>query len=157
MTDTGASGAERPVASRVLGIDLGQRRIGVSISDTKRILATPHSVLTHNGAPAPARSAIAALVAELQVGLVVVGLPLTMAGDRGRAASAAEAEASALAAELDVPVVLHDERLTTVEAERRLRRPGRTGATSRDNRKRIDAVAATVLLQAWLDENRDKS
>ncbi len=168
---------------RVLGIDLGQRRIGVSVSDSQHVLATPHSVITRSGDPSADRDAIALLVAELGAGLVVVGLPLTLAGGQGPAAKAAAAEASALERELEVPVVLHDERLTTVEAARRRRLPpesvgARSGeaadsrlrrararqsqrarqawptATPRAARAGIDAVAATVLLQSWLDQNR---
>ncbi len=109
------------MGTRVVGIDLGKRRIGVSVSDSQRVLATPYSVITRSGDTSADRRAIAALVSEFGAGLVVVGLPLTLAGDRGPAASAAVAEASALETELDVPVVLHDERLTTVEADRRRR------------------------------------
>jgi putative Holliday junction resolvase len=157
--------------TRVVGIDLGERRIGVSVSDSKRTLATPHSVITRAGDPAADRRAIAGLASELGAGLVVIGLPLTLAGSKGTAASSAETEASALAAELGVPVVLQDERLTTVEAERRRRIPeqGRVpgvararrrtlaSAASRARRVPVDAVAATVLLQAWLDKNRGES
>jgi len=178
LTDSRA-GAELatsgPVAAtRVVGIDLGQRRIGVSVSDSKRVLATPHSVITRSDDADADRRAIAALASELGAGLVVIGLPLTLAGERGRAASAAAAEAAAIAQQLGVPVVLHDERLTTVEADRRrsqpapapartrgervrARRPVRQSAATRARRGPIDAVAATVLLQAWLDENRGRS
>jgi putative holliday junction resolvase len=181
---------------RVVGIDLGERRIGVSISDSKRVLATPHSLITRAGDAEADRRAIAAVVSEVGAGLVVVGLPLTLAGEEGPAAAAAAAEASALARELGVPVVLHDERLTTVEASRRrrmqpapdpvgargsggaggggggaggggggaggggrsrARRPGPSSAAARARRVPIDAVAATVLLQAWLDEQRGTS
>lgn len=183
MTDRRADAKPRgmtgsAVGTRVVGIDLGERRIGVSVSDSQRVLATPHSVITRGREPSADRRAIAALVSELGAGLVVVGLPLTLAGDRGPAASAAVAEVSALETELDVPVVLHDERLTTVEADRRRRlpqeafgaggserdrqkarraRPSRPSAASRAHRVGIDAVAATVLLQSWLDQNRGKS
>jgi putative Holliday junction resolvase len=159
----------------VVGIDLGKRRIGVSVSDSQRVLATPYSVITRSGDTSADRRAIAALVSEFGAGLVVVGLPLTLAGDRGPAASAAVAEASALETELDVPVVLHDERLTTVEADRRRRLPpdpvgagggerarsqarqARPSTAWRARRVGIDAVAATVLLQSWLDQNRGNS
>lgn len=159
--------------TRVVGIDLGQRRIGVSVSDSSQVLATPHSVITRSGDKAADRRAIAALVSELGAGLVVVGLPLTLAGARGRAATEAEQEAAEIAVELSVPIVLHDERLTTVEAARRRslsiptrstggerprtvpRRP-RPGGTVWSRRAGIDAVAATVLLQSWLDQNRGK-
>jgi len=152
-----------------MGIDLGERRIGVSVSDSKRILATPHCVITRSGDPKADRRAIGALASELGAGLVVIGLPLTMSGRRGPAAAAAESEAAAIASELDVPVLLHDERLTTVEAERRrrvptnavrarggerARRPESSRAGSRARRQSIDAAAATVLLQSWLDRNQ---
>ena len=163
------------VGTRVVGIDLGKRRIGVSVSDSQRVLATPYSVITRSGDTSADRRAISALVSEFGAGLVVVGLPLTLAGDRGPAASAAVAEASALETELDVPVVLHDERLTTVEADRRRRLPpdpvgagggerarsqarqARPSTAWRARRVGIDAVAATVLLQSWLDQNRGNS
>lgn len=159
----------------MVGIDLGKRRIGVSVSDSQRVLATPYSVITRSGDTSADRRAISALVSEFGAGLVVVGLPLTLAGDRGPAASAAVAEASALETELDVPVVLHDERLTTVEAHRRRRLPpdpvgagggerarsqarqARPSTAWRARRVGIDAVAATVLLQSWLDQNRGNS
>ncbi len=172
-TDADLAGAGPPVNTRAVGIDLGERRIGVSVSDSGRLLATPHCVLTRTGDPDVDRRAIAALVPQLRAGVVVVGLPLTLAGGRGPAASAAIAEAAALALELDVPVVLHDERLTTVEAERRRgqsrqtrefrqsgqarqARQARSSVASKERRVGIDAVAATVLLQAWLDQNRGK-
>ncbi len=157
------------VGTRVIGIDLGERRIGVSLSDSKRILAMPHCVITRSGDAEADRRAIAALASELDAGLVVIGLPLTMSGQKGTAAAAAEVEAAAIAAALDVPMVLYDERLTTVEAERRRRLPsdavkGRGAASarrqessragSRARRESIDAAAATVLLQSWLDGHR---
>jgi len=153
----------------VVGIDLGERRIGVSVSDSKRVLATPHSVITRTGDVGADHAAIAALVSELGAGQVVIGLPLSLAGEKGTAAVAAKAEAAELASQLDVPVVLHDERLTTVEASRRrrlppqvggsggggrVRRPARASASARSRRVAIDAVAATVLLQSWLDQSR---
>ena len=178
MTDSRADGelatAPSRAPTRVVGIDLGERRIGVSVSDSQRVLATPHSVITRSVDVVADRRAIAALASELGAGLVVIGLPLTLAGERGRAASAAAAEAAAIAQQLDVPVVLHDERLTTVEADRRRSqpppvpvrpgaerprppRPARPGAGKRARRPPIDAAAATVLLQAWLDKNRSRS
>lgn len=165
-------GTPPTAGTRVVGIDLGERRIGVSVSDSHRVLATPHSVIRRSGDLSADHRVIAALVSELAAGLVVVGLPLNMAGDRGPAASAAAAEASMLATELEVPVLLHDERLTTVEADRRrrlaqdaggdvggkrARRQARPTAAFRASRVGIDAVAATVLLQSWLDQKRGES
>lgn len=153
---------------RTVGIDLGERRIGIATSDSAGVLATPHGVVVRSGDRAADRLAVAAVVKEVRGELVVVGLPLTLAGERGTAAIGAEAEAEALAAELDVPVALYDERLTTVEAERRRRAPeafrapggerarrrAKQTGISRSRKVPVDAVAATVLLQSWLDARR---
>jgi putative Holliday junction resolvase len=100
------------------------------------------------GRPPGELRAIAALAAERGATLVVVGEPRSLDGTIGTRAEHARALAEALRASLDIPVVLHDERLTTVEGERRLREAGVRG---RDRRAVIDATAAQVILQAWLD------
>jgi putative Holliday junction resolvase len=130
----------------VLGLDLGDARIGVAISDDDRRMAVPLGTI-HTGAPADLK-AVAALVDEHAATLVVVGLPLSMSGERGSAAAKADAFADALRSILAVPVELQDERLSTVEAERGLRDAGVSG---RERRKVVDRTAATVILQAWLD------
>ena len=131
---------------RVLGLDLGDARIGVAISDDDRRLAVPLGTI-HTGAPADVK-AIAKLVKDHDASAVVIGLPLSMSGERGSEALKAESFAGALRSFLDVPVELHDERLSTVEAERALRR---AGVDARGRRKVVDRSAATVILQAWLD------
>ena len=135
-----------PDPGRVLGLDLGDVRIGVAISDPERRMAVPMGTV-RTGAPADLR-AIAELVREHDVVLVVVGLPLRLSGERGSAAAKAEGFADALRAVLDVPVVLQDERLSTVEAERALREGGVSGPA---RRAVVDRSAATVILQAYLD------
>ena len=102
------------------------------------------------GAPADVR-AIADLVREHGVTLVIVGHPLLLSGEAGERAHHAEQFAAALTGFLEVPVLLQDERLSTVEAERALRESGTSG---RDRRRMIDRSAATVILQAWLDTDR---
>jgi len=134
---------------RVLGLDLGDARIGVAISDEARRMAVPLGTV-RTGAPADVR-AIADLVREHGVTLVVVGHPLLLSGKAGERAHHAERFAAAMGETLDVPVLLQDERLSTVEAERALRESGTTG---RDLRRTIDRLAATVILQAWLDADR---
>ncbi|MGH2591835.1 MAG: Holliday junction resolvase RuvX [Actinomycetota bacterium] len=134
---------------RVLGLDLGDARIGVAISDDERRLAVPLGTI-HTGAPADVK-AIAALVGVHDVTLVVVGHPLLLSGDAGERAHHAERFAEALRGFLGVPVVLHDERLSTVEADRALRA---TGASGRERRRSVDRSAATVILQSWLDSGR---
>ena len=133
---------------RALGLDLGDARIGVAISDDDRRLAVPLGTV-RTGAPADLR-AIAELVREHQVTMVVVGLPLAMSGATGERAAHAERFAEALRAVLDVPVELQDERLSTVEAERSLREAGVSG---RSRRAVVDRSAAAVILQAWLDRS----
>jgi putative pre-16S rRNA nuclease len=134
---------------RVLGLDLGDARIGVAISDDARRMAVPLGTV-RTGAPADVR-AIADLVREHGVTLVVVGHPLLLSGEARERAHHAERFATALSGLLDVPVLLQDERLSTVEAERALRE---TGASGRDRRRAVDRSAATVILQAWLDTDR---
>jgi putative pre-16S rRNA nuclease len=133
----------------VLGLDLGQARIGVAVSDPERRLAVPVGTV-RTGAPEDVK-AIAAIVRRHDVGLIVVGLPLRLSGARGPEAERAEAFADALRGFLDLPVELQDERLSTVEAERNLRE---AGLTSRSRRAVVDRSAAAVLLQAWLDRHR---
>jgi putative Holliday junction resolvase len=133
----------------VLGLDLGDARIGVAVSDDDRRMAVPLGTI-HTGAPADLK-AVAKLVDEHSATAVVVGLPLSMSGARGSAAAKADAFADALRSILAVPVELQDERLSTVEAERGLRDAGVTG---RERRNVVDRTAATVILQAWLDATR---
>jgi putative pre-16S rRNA nuclease len=134
-------------AGRVLGLDLGDVRIGVAISDPDRRLAVPLGTVQVGRPPGEMR-AVADLVAEHDVRLVVIGEPISLDGTRGDRATHAANFAQALGAFLDVPVVLHDERFSTVEAERSLRDAGVPG---RRRRAVIDAAAAQVVLQAWLD------
>jgi len=131
---------------RVLGLDLGDARIGVAISDDRRRIAVPLGTV-RTGAPADVK-AIADLVTEHGVTLVVVGHPLHLSGEAGERAHHAESFAEALDAFLGVPVVLQDERLSSVEADRALRE---VGASGRERRRTVDRSAATVILQAWLD------
>jgi putative Holliday junction resolvase len=134
----------------VVGLDLGDARIGVAISDPERRVAVPVGTV-HVGRPPGELRAVAAIVLERGAALVVVGHPLTMRGARGARAGHAEMFAEALRALLDVPVELHDERLSTVEAERALVAAGIRG---RERRRVVDASAATVILQSWLDASR---
>lgn len=134
-------------AGRVLGLDLGDVRIGVAISDPDRRVAVPLGTV-HVGQPPGELIAVRNIVKENDVSLVVVGLPLSMSGRRGERADHAERFAEALRAVLSVPVVLHDERLSTRQAERSLRDAGVRG---RDRRAVVDASAAQIILQSWLD------
>lgn len=136
---------------RALGIDLGTKRIGVALSDSAGTMATPYEVVPRSGDRQRDHRRIAALAEEAAAELLVVGLPLSLDGSDGPAATAARREASELGAATGLPVELWDERLTTVTADRDLialdmKAPAR--------RKVIDKVAASVMLQAWLDHRR---
>ncbi len=145
---------------RVLGVDLGTRRIGVATSDTAGRVATPHRVIVRNEDPADDYAELAHLVRDLGAEKLVVGLPLSLDGSVGPAARAALREVDALADVAGVPVETHDERLTTVTAQRPVRsasaaRTGPSGARAgRRRRDLVDSSAAAVMLQSWLDRRR---
>jgi putative holliday junction resolvase len=144
-------GSERLAApGRVLGLDLGDARIGVAISDPERRMAVPHGTI-RVGQPPGELKAVAALVRDLGIAMVVVGHPRSMSGASGPRAQQAEAFAEALGSSVGVPVELQDERLSTAEAERALREAGVTGPR---RRRVVDESAATVILGAWLDAHR---
>lgn len=136
---------------RVLGLDLGARRIGVALSDSAGTVATPYEVVQRSGDRGRDHARIATLVDETAAERVVVGLPLSLDGTVGPAAAGVLDEIDELRGALTVPVVTQDERLTTVTAERRLREMQVKGKA---RRRVVDKVAAAVLLQAWLDRER---
>ena len=133
---------------RTVGLDLGQRRIGVAVSDSEGRVATPHSVLERSGDVGADHVAVATIVRDVGAGRVVVGVPRSLDGSTGPAARAVLDEVARLADRVGVPVETHDERLTTVTAERSLRAGG---VGRRRRRQVVDQVAATVILQSWLD------
>jgi putative Holliday junction resolvase len=140
---------------RVLGLDLGEKRIGLAVSDEDARIAFPAGFLERKG-KRRTLAALCALVRERGVGRAVVGLPLHMDGRRGPEAEAAEAFARDLAEAAAIPVELHDERWTSVAAERALRETGRR-ARERKGRGEVDAIAATLLLSAYLDRRRHEA
>jgi putative Holliday junction resolvase len=147
---TGDPDPGRRPAGRVIGLDLGDARVGVAISDPERRVAVPHGTI-RTGQPPGELKAVAALVEELGITAVVVGHPRSMSGASGPRAQQAEAFAEALRAIVGVPVELQDERLSTAEAERSLREAGMSG---RRRRQVVDESAATVILGSWLDAHR---
>lgn len=145
-----ASGPDlEALPGRVLGLDLGQARIGVAISDPARRVAIPLGTV-RTGPPQDLQT-IGSLVREHQVVEVVVGLPLKLSGGRGPAATLAETFAEVLREAFGLPVALQDERLSTVEAERGLKAAGVSG---RARRRVVDRSAAAIILQAYLDRTR---
>ena len=139
---------------RALGVDLGTRRVGLALSDSEGLIATPLEVLERSGSEAQDHAAIAAVATERAVEVVVVGLPVSMDGTMGPAARAARAEVGRLATALAVPVETCDERLSTAAAHRQLRMGEVPGPR---RRQVVDMVAAAVILQSWLDARRDST
>ncbi len=132
--------------NRVLGIDLGDARIGLAVSDELRMLAHP---LQNVSAGKAAHANIVAVIQEKSVDTVVVGLPKNMDGTKGPAALKAEEFAAELRKRVPkVNVTLWDERLTTKAAQRSLHEAGRN---TKQSRGLIDQVAAQLILQSWLD------
>ncbi len=135
---------------KCLAIDLGERRIGLALSDETGSFAHPLRTVPAGEAKATLE-ALVSVIAETAVELVVIGLPLMMNGEEGGAARKARAFASRLEQRVTVKVTLWDERLTTVSAERMLRD---SGVKAKDQKPIIDQAAATVLLQCYLDAQR---
>lgn len=133
---------------RAIGLDLGDRRIGVAVCDTDRTLATPYGTVHRVGDRPAEHELIAEMVAETEAELLVVGLPLSLDGEVGPAAKSVLAEVRALRRNLSIEVVTHDERLTTVTAEDYLAERGIRGQKRREV---VDQVAAAVILQSWID------
>jgi putative Holliday junction resolvase len=135
---------------RGLGLDVGERRIGVSLSDPEGILAMPLTVVDVR-TEEEALERIAALAREHEVDRVVVGLPLSMDGSMGLQAQRVTAFAETLAERMEIPVDTWDERLSTVAAGRALTE---AGVNRGKKRKRLDSAAACIILQGYLDRWR---
>jgi putative holliday junction resolvase len=145
---TGGAPARR---GRAVGIDLGARRIGIAVTDVDSTMALPRTTLVRTGDAERDRRQLINLILEEEAVIVVVGLPLSLDGSRGRAALAAVEEAATLRQQLEgrqVEVELFDERFTTVSAHRAL---AGGGTKERDRRHRVDQAAAAVMLSAWLE------
>lgn len=148
--------------TRILGVDLGSKRIGLAVADAAIGIARPLATIGRGTTVDDDVAALARVCAEQSVTELVVGLPIEAAGAEGEMAAGARAWAAAVGSALAIPVVLRDERLSSFEAERRLGRMprGRSGGppsrTQRNAyRARIDREAASVILQDELDVRRD--
>ena len=138
-------------AGRLLGVDWGERRIGLALSDETRTLAQPLTTLTRrSGKRFPMRKFLTLLEQHAVTG-VVVGLPLDQEGAEAEAAAAARALAADIAQHSGQPVELWDERLTTARALRAVRA---MGGSTRGRKDDVDALAAALLLQHYLDAKR---
>ena len=138
---------------RVLGIDLGTKRIGIAASDRSGTIASPLTVLQRCGSQGGDHRNIAKIVIEEEAVVIVVGLPLNMDGSEGKAAQSARAEVERMATVVGVPVYVHDERLTTVAADRVMMEQN---MNAQARRKVVDKWAAAVILQAWLDSRESR-
>jgi putative Holliday junction resolvase len=136
---------------RIVGIDPGEARIGIAISDENASIAFPRETILARGGVAEAAQRVQQALADDEISLAVVGLPLRLDGSEGEAARRARAFGAVLGPVLRVEVVYWDERLTTVAAARSLREMGRRGAKQREV---VDQSAATILLQGYLDAKK---
>jgi putative Holliday junction resolvase len=132
---------------RILALDVGERRIGVAVSDPASVIAQPLEVLTRTEEAADV-ARLAALADEYECGTIVVGLPVGLRGQEGPAAERVRAFADRLQAATQAEIVLWDERLTTVEATRAMREDGRD---ERWRRGVVDKVAAAIILRSYLE------
>ena len=131
--------------TRSLGLDIGDKWIGVALSDPQGILASPLTIINRSDDRAGIE-AIVSIVIQNQVGQIIVGLPLSMDGSVGEQAEKVKAFTRELCNHTEVPVEFRDERLSTVSAKRLMQTVGKTRKT------RHDAVAAALILQGYLDE-----
>jgi putative holliday junction resolvase len=137
----------------VLGVDAGERRVGLALSDPTHLLASPLTVLDRRNGLAPVLDALVLLVQKEGVGHMVVGLPLNADGSEGRQARRAREFAQTAERVVGVPVHMWDERLSTRAAEDVLRAQGRNLRRVR-RRGELDAIAAAAILQDYLDHAR---
>lgn len=135
---------------RILALDVGDRRIGVAISDESGLLARSLEVVIRDGTDF---ERIARLIEENDVGSLLVGCPRNMDSSYGDQASKVEAYVDGLLKRIDIPVKFWDERLSTVEAHRIMIKQGHRTSS---HRKWIDAVAAAVILQDYLDSGKGR-
>jgi len=135
---------------RILALDVGDRRVGVAISDPIGMLARPLTVVIRSGRD---YQRIADLAKEHDVERIVAGYPRNMDGSVGEQARKVEAYLAGLEEHIDVPIELWDERLSTFEAQRLMIEAGRR---ARERRARIDAAAAAVILQDYLDTGKGR-
>lgn len=164
--------------TRLMALDVGDARIGVAISDSMRFLASPYTTLYVTRDEAQTWAAIQRYIEETEATALVVGLPISLDGQLHAQAQRVQAFAARLKQHIDIPLTFWDERLSTVEAERLLmernqsiqenrqrgrghggQQRGRDRSHSRSSKRRhkgheIDALAATVILQEYLDSQR---
>ncbi|HEU4454599.1 MAG TPA: Holliday junction resolvase RuvX [Longimicrobium sp.] len=141
---------------RTIALDYGERRIGVALSDPTRTIASPLVTLQRRAGKRPPWPEIARLIAENEVDEAVVGLPLDLAGDESDWTAEVRRFGDDLARRTGLPVHWIDERMTSVMAERSVRGMG-LRKSQREEKERIDAAAAALILEGWLARRRNQS
>jgi len=150
---------------RILGLDVGERRIGVAAADSETRVALPVGVVERTELAADA-AAIARVMEEQKAEALVLGLPISLNGSLGPQAKVVREFGDQLSARLGLPVEYWDERLSTVEAQRRLAPPTSRGRQSKASRSskgrrapagRLDAMAAAIILQSYLDRRAGRA
>jgi putative Holliday junction resolvase len=136
----------RQSGARIMGLDVGDRRIGVAVSDELGLTAQPVLTLVRSNRKQDLKS-LQRLIRKYNCSAIVVGNPLYMSGDQSPQAAKAQAFAQLLREETGLPVHLWDERLTTTEAHRHLHAAGRPGS---EHKAVVDQVAAVLILEGYL-------
>ncbi len=141
-----------PGPGRIVALDYGRRRIGVAVSDPGRVLASPHSTIEHRAPVGEPPAALLELLRQLAPTEVLVGIPLNMDGTEGEMVAEARRFGNRIEALLEISVTERDERLSSIEADRRIRESGLSRNKRREKGRR-DMVAAAVLLEDFLAEH----
>ena len=134
--------------TRSLGLDVGDRRIGVALSDPEGILASPFTIINRSDETADVE-AITSIISQHQIKQIIVGLPRSMDGSIGKQAEKVKAFTQRLCSHTEVPVLFRDERLSTVSARRLMQA---VSVKKSKKKARDDAIAAALILQGYLDE-----
>ncbi len=140
---------------RVLGIDFGERRIGLALSDPTGTLASPLMTIKRRRGKRPPLKLLEETAHQHGVDAIVAGLPLSLDGTETQWSAQVRVVCTELGRRLGLPVHFIDERLTSVQAERALRSVGLPRA-KRERKERVDAAAAALILQRWLDASRSQ-
>lgn len=138
---------------KIMALDLGEKRIGVALSDETRLIARSFTVLARKSRKEDFRR-YAAIIAEQEITLLVMGLPIPLSGVEGQRAAWVRDYSEELRQQIDVPLVFWDESLSTKQAEASLRARGKSG---KQIKERVDAVAAAFILQDYLDAHRENA